>query len=213
LTALITKERIYRMAPVFDILDVIVEPRYDTATIPAAGSALLTYFANPIGQGQTNFGAAGITKNLADTNMDLSGQLPAGYNFVLLGFRLAPTWNITQPDTQLAFNGCVFTFTIGSKPYLRVPATTIPAGNGPYSGSSTIAAGANTQVSGNGIPVLVNSYSIARKPLELLQTQNFQAALTWPSGVQAVTTTLPGQPVAGLPVRIYLDGYLKRRVQ
>lgn len=200
------------MRTVSDMLDVIVEPRYDTQTIPAAGATLLTYFAVPIGSGATNFGAATIAKNLADTNMDLASQLPAGYNFTLLGFRIMPTFNVTQADITLAFNAAVFTFTIGSKPYLRTPVRTIPAGNGP-SGFYTQAAAATAAIVSNGWPMLTNGFSIGRKPLLLQQTQNFQATITWPVAAVAVTTTIAGQGTAGLPVTVFLDGFLKRIVQ
>lgn len=195
-----------------DILDVIVEPRYDTATILAAGSATLTYFASPLGGGQSQFAAAGVAKTLADTNMDLAGQLPAGYNFEVTGFRAQPSFTLTQQDSQRWSIGGVFTFIITAKPYLRVPLDTVPAGMGPF-GNFTLAAAANNAMAAHGWPALSNAFGIGRKPLTLQQTQNFSVTLTWPSGAVAVTSTVPVQPAAGLPVRVYLDGFLKRIVQ
>ena len=191
-----------------DYLDVVVEPRYDSAIYLSTGSTLLTFFANPIGQGVGIFQVGGGTapKTLADTNMDLSGQLPGGYNFKLLGFRVMYGWNMSTQDMQIVLNAGVFTFTIGSKPFLRTALRNIPAGNGPVGTTATI----NT----NGWPMLSNSYSIAKKPLDLLQTQNFQATITFP-GVAPVSTTVGAlsQQVAGLPITVMLDGFLYRPVQ
>lgn len=199
------------MKTVSDFLDVIVEPRYDTNTILAAGALSLSYFVQPVGQGATNFGAATVAKTLADTNMELAGQLPSGYNFVILGFRAQPAFKLTQADATLWSAGAWFTFTIGSKPYLRVPLDTIPAGMGPQ-GFFTQAAAATASLAAHGWPHLSNAFTIGRKPLELQQTQNFNVTLNWTT-IQPVTTTVNGQAAAGLPVRIYLDGFLKRIVQ
>jgi len=197
-----------------DILDVIIEPRYDTATILAAGTLSLTYFAIPIGQGATNFGAATVTKQLADTNMDLAGQLPAGYNFLITGFRVQPAFGLTAVDAQTWSAGGVLAFTIGSKPFLRVPLDTIPAGCGPAGAVAVAVGGAPLEqhAFSHGAALLSNGYVIARKPLELAQTQNFSVILSWVT-VKPVTTTVPGQAAAGLPVRVYMDGWLKRIVQ
>jgi hypothetical protein len=192
------------------VLDVIVEPRYDTNFIPTAGTQQILFFTQPIGQGTSVFATAS-SKTIADTNMDLAGQLAAGYNFIILGFRLLPSFNMTIADATLAFNGAAFQFVIGSKPYLTVPARTIPAGMGQFIGG----AGATT-TAGHGMPILSNAYTIGKQPLELAQTQNFSAALRWPGGGQAVTTSMAGGTTAGaagLPITCFLDGFLKRLPQ
>lgn len=193
------------------LLDVIVEPRYDTQTILAAGALTLTYFQIPVGQGATNFGAATVAKQLADTNMDLAGQLPAGYNFKVLGFRAQPAFTLTPADARNWSAGGLFTFTIASKPYLRVPLDTVPAGMGPtgYGGATVDALG---RAMAHGVPQLSNAYTIGKKPLDLSQSQNFSVVLTWVT-LQPVTSVVTGQAAAGLPVRVYLDGFLYRPVQ
>ena len=196
------------------IRDTIAEPRYDTVTVPTTGTQLLTFFAQPIGQGTTNWGGTGA-KNLADTNMELAGQLPNPYTFTVFGLRMLFPWNVTLADVQLAFNGCVFTLTIGAKPYLRVPARMIPAGNGPVGSifaNSDMAAPVR-QLLNNGWPSNSNSFSIKGKPLVLSPTENFQVTLTWPSAAVAVTTTIATQATAGLPVTVALDGILRRSAQ
>lgn len=192
--------------------DVIVEPRFDTVLYPAAGSTLLTFFALPRGQGNTSFQTAGgtaIPKTYADTNMDLAGQLPGGYFFHLLGFRVMPSWHITDGDLKFIFNGCVFQFIIASKPYLTVPLRTIPQGNGP--------SGSGASLNSNGWPVLNNAYKIGLKPLDLEPTMNFQCTLSWPSGqlTPASTTSVgdthaTGGGLAGVAFTVFLDGFLWR---
>jgi hypothetical protein len=187
--------------------DVIVEPRYDTALYPAAGATLLTFFALPRGQGVSNFQTAGgaIAKTYADTNMDLAGQLPGGYYFHLLGFRIMPSWDISDADMHGIFNGGVFQFIIASKPYLTVPMRTVPQGNGP--------SGSGASMNSNGYPTLANSFSIRLKPLDLEPTMNFQVTLTWPAGQLHPATTADaavGGHLTGLPLTVYLDGFLFR---
>lgn len=197
--------------PSGDIFDVIVEPRYDTQTIPAAGSLQLNYFAVPVGQGQSNFGAAGVVKQYADTNLDLAAQLPAGFNFSILGFRVQPAYTMTQADANKWSVGAWFTFTIGQKPFLRTALDTIPAGNGPIGSFATAAAATNASYA-NGWPALANAFTIARKPLLLPQTANFGATINWVA-LSPVTGVVPTQTVAGLPVRVYMDGILTRVTQ
>jgi hypothetical protein len=195
-------------APV-EFKDVIVEPRYDTLTA-VTGTTILTFFQNPVGQGTGNFGAAGSSKTLADTNMDLAGQLPAGYSFRIMGFRMAFVWNATAADVTTALNGAVFSFVVGSKPFVTVPSRTIPSGNGPWSSGS--AAVATTLVFSSGWPMMGNSFSTTTKPLDLKATENFKVTLTWPGTTPTITSS-GFQTTPGLPITMYLDGFLYRPVQ
>lgn len=204
------------------IVDAIVNPIYDTNNIVAAGALTLNYFALPIGQGQSAFAAAGITKSLVDTNLQLSGQLSAGYNFDLLGFRIQPQFNIGNIAGMLPTNdpqtwsfGCLFTFSIGSKVYCQVPADTVPAGCGVAGSQFGIATGVAVtggSVTSHGVPHISNAFMIGNKPLKLSQNMVFNATLTWPI-VVANTSVTPTAAADGIPVRVYLDGYLYRPVQ
>jgi hypothetical protein len=200
------------MATVQD-LDVIVEPRYDTTTLPAAGALALTFFAVPLNAGQSSFGAAGIAKSLADTNMDLAAQLPAGYNFLITGFRVQPVFTLTPIDARQWSMGGWFTFSIGSKPFLRTPLDTIPAGAGPFGYGGATVDTVNRAMS-HGVPTLSNSFGVGRKPFLLEQTANFGVLLNW-TALQPVTTIVPVivQVTVGMPLRVYMDGILRRRVQ
>lgn len=191
-------------------LDVTVQPLYDTATIPAAGSLQLQFFQTQLGAAGGNFAAAAAGKTLADTNMDLAGQLPAGQNFAILGFRLQPHFRMTQADATNWSSGAWFVFTVGQKPYLRVPADTLPAGIGPF-GFFTQAAAANASLASHGWPSLASTFSVGRKPLELGSSLNFNAAISW-TALSPVTSTAPVQPAAGLIMRVYLDGFFFRAV-
>jgi hypothetical protein len=200
------------------IIDVIVQPLYDTVGIPLAGTTgPLTFFTVPKGQGTSVFAAAS-TKTFADTNLDLAAQLPAGYNFKILGFTMMLDWAVTSADLTLAFNGAVFEFNVGSKNYLRLPARMLPPGNGPTGTQVGTAAAGSVLLASNGWPFIQNIYSIARKPIDIAATQNFNATLTWPGGTgQAVTTTLAAGRTtagfAGLAVQIYLHGFFYRYMQ
>lgn len=191
--------------------DVTVQPLYDTATILAAGTTQLQFFQQQLGAAGGNFAAAAASKTLADTNMDLSGQLPAGQNFRVLGFRIQPHFRMTQADAVAWSSGAWYVFTVGQKPYLRVPVDTLPAGLG-ASGFYTQAAAATAAAMSHGWPVLSNSFQTGKKPLDLSSTQNFNATIQWVAAV-AVTSTAPAQPAAGLIVRHYLDGFFYRIVQ
>jgi len=209
------------MANEAQIVDAVVNPLYDTNNIVAAGALVLNYFALPIGQGVTAFAAAG-TKSISDTNMLLSGQLSAGYNFDLLGFRIQPQFNIGNIAGMLPTNdphtwsfGCVFTFTIGSKIYCQVPADTVPAGCGVAGAQFGIATGVAVtggSVTSHGVPHISNAFMIGKKAQRLAQNMAFGATLTWPV-VVANTSVTPTAAADGIPVRIYLDGYLYRPVQ
>lgn len=186
------------------IRDTIAEPRYDTVALPAAGSVQLTFFALPLGQGVTAFGAG--TKTYADTNMELAGQLPNPYTFTIMGFRLAFPWNVPAADLVLAINGAVFSLFIGAKPFLRVPARTIPSGNGAFiSTNAGSTAAANVSSATSGWPHMANGFAIGRKPLVLTPTENFQVTLSWPGGLQVIG--------AQTFITIYLDGVLRRGAQ
>lgn len=192
--------------------DSIAQPLYDTVLV-ATGATLATFFQVPVGQGVDAFNAVGVTtpKTLAATNMDLAGQLPAGYSFQLMGFRIAFPWNTTQADISGALNAAVFQFQVGSKPFLTVPVTTIPSGNGPF-GFYTQAAAATAAIVTSGWPSMQNAFAIGRKPLILNATENFVARILWPANTPTITTT--GFAVASsLPIRVYLDGFLGRPVQ
>lgn len=83
--------------------DVIWQPLYDYQTYPLAGAAAgFTFFSVPKGAGATSaFGAAAGVKSLLDTNMQLSGQLGAGNQFLCMGVEIE-FWPGSVPGLQTA---------------------------------------------------------------------------------------------------------------
>jgi hypothetical protein len=190
--------------------DVIVEPLYDTVLYPAAGAALLSFFILPLGQGVSVFQtpAGVVAKTYADTNMQLAGQLSAGYYFKLLGFSVQPSFDVTDADLHGIWNGGVFTFTSLAKDFLKVPLRKIPQSNGPM--------GSGASMNSSGYPLLKNIYSIGNQPLDIGPSQSFGATLQWFSLLPHAATTADGANgghTAGLPFTVYLDGFKYRPIQ
>jgi len=191
-----------------DVVAVNVQSLYDTATIPAPGIATLSFFQTPRGGAGGNFAAAAAAKTYADTNMEVAGMLPAGFNFKVLGIRLQPGFGMTRADSVGWSSGAWFTFWLGSIAQLRVPVDTVPAGAGPH-GFYQLAAAATNAAMSHGMPDIHNAYNIGRKPIDLLQGVNFYCTVDW-TAVIAVTGVAPVQPAPGLPLRCYLDGFYYR---
>jgi hypothetical protein len=184
--------------------DSIAQPLYDTVALPAAGATKLTFFALPLGQGTTAFGTG--AKHLGDTNMDLAGQLAAGFAFQVMGFRLMFPWNLPLADLIIAINGAAFRFFVGAKEFLRVPARTIPSGNGPFiSTNAGSTATVNVAAGTSGWPSMQNAFAVGRKPLFMIATENFSVTMEWQGGVQAIS--------AQTFLTVVLDGFLGRPVQ
>lgn len=91
--------------------DIITQPLYDTAMV-APGST--EFFAVPVGQGTTRFGVG--AKHFGDTNMFLSGQVPAGQQFIISSIYAEPLGAPVEA-------GSVIELTIRSKIFLKIPTT------------------------------------------------------------------------------------------
>lgn len=195
---------------------------YDAQTYAAAGQTSLTFFQTPIGQGG---------KTIADTNLELAGQLPAPKYFLVESVELLffPGEDPTSVDNSAAAPDTILTnfandvyaveqsgslnFFIGSKTYLeeaplgRFPPKTRLDTEFAFSNVSTTA-GAETanQVSGDyaafcGRPYFLDPYMILLAP-----TQNFSVTLTWPVAV-ALPSTVDAR------IQVVLDGVLYRLSQ
>lgn len=77
------------------------QPLYDYQTKAAGTTMSQRFFADPIGQNG---------KTVVDTNMELSGQIPAGQMFVITGIQveLYPTIDINNADSD--FTDAVYQF-------------------------------------------------------------------------------------------------------
>lgn len=198
---------------------------YDYQAYAAAGSTLLTFFAQPLGQGTAVLGAG--AKTLSDTNMTLAGQLPANQEFLVQSIEVAffpttPTVAAAMPAATGAIaaqvhinDGYIFRragnlqFIVGSKPYLQeAPLMKFPTKQqfsveGAMSDTTTAGAAQNNRI---GFPIVSGRpYMLSPAAVLLTSSQNFSITLNWPEGAQAITN--PAK------VGVILDGVLYRRSQ
>lgn len=102
--------------------EVIRQPLYDYLLMPGAGAQQLSFFQLPVGQGVTTaLGATvGNPKTLSDTNMNLGGQLPSGFEFLVEAIQIefypgsVSTANTYTPAT-MTFFAAVAAATVGGQ--------------------------------------------------------------------------------------------------
>ena len=193
---------------------------FDFQTYAQAGQTSLTFFQVPIGQSG---------KTIADTNLELAGQLPAPKYFVVESIEIyffpadapvtvgnttaitAVVSNYANDVDAVAQSGSL-DFFIGSKSYLQEaplgrfpPKTRLQTEFGAaLQTKQAIAADDTAQIIGDyaamaGRPYFLDPYKILLAP-----TQNFNVTLTWPAAV-AVS--------ADARVGVVLDGVLFRLSQ
>lgn len=204
--------------------DVIWQPLYDYQTYAAAGTTLqFNFFQQQKGTGTTSaFGGTGPRTEL-DTNMQLSGQLGAGNQFLVLGVEVE-FWPGSVPGLQTAAqptsaetaqqaddvytilrNG-LLTFTVQNRPYLqdgplmKFPTQTYLTGwSAVTNGANATASIQHGYASGCGA-----SYNIV--PVLLVQNQAFSVQINLPG-----TTALPSAVDGRFGVRF--NGKLIRNAQ
>jgi hypothetical protein len=179
-------------AYVRDQMDVQQTPLYDTFTI-AAGSALTVttsiLFGNQAG------------KTINQTNVTRNNELISPEAFAIKQFRLRFSEDILRVDVTNLFNGFVFEFQIGKKPYMQIPIWMCPAGGG--------IAGFSDKTSESAYVNGWQSCSAARTialPLVISSKAWFQGDLNGPS----YTLNAGG---TGLTLQCVLEGYYARGVQ
>lgn len=195
---------------------------YDFQTYAAAGQTSLTFFQLPLGQGG---------KTVADTNLELAGQLPAPKYFLVESIEVylfpgddpvtvansaaspdAVVTNFANDEYAVEQSGSL-NFFIGSKTYLEEaplgrfpPKTRMEAEFAFAKNASTAAAESANQINGDyaawcGRPYFLDPYKILLAP-----TQNFNVTLSWPTAV-ALPSTVDAR------IGIVLDGVLYRLSQ
>lgn len=191
-------------------LEINYWPLYDIITYAQAGQTSLTFFQNPIGQGG---------KTIADTNMELAGQLPAPQKFMVLSVHIelyppalvgrsgtAATGIATNAnDVQEVMQSGSLEVSVGNKTYVEQA----PLGMFPQSfGLSGLAA-----LAGQGaVADVINITDYARVsgvpfnviPFVIPTSQNFVARMTWPTTIGITADTRIG---------VRLGGFLYRSVQ
>lgn len=204
--------------------EAITNTLYDSTSYAAAGQTQLSFFANPVGQG-TGFG--GGAKTYSDTNMTLSGQLPANQEFLVQSIEIlfdptTPTVAAAMPasldaaanaaqviinDAYIFWRAGNLTFTIGSKPYCQeAPLMKFPPKawfelQAALASSTT----ADTKALKTGFATARGRPYLLKAPLRLVSSQNFNVTLNWPEGLQAISN--PAR------ITVSLDGVLYRRSQ
>jgi hypothetical protein len=173
-------------------LDVITQPLYDSASIATAATSA-TFFQTPRGQGG---------KTTLETNMTLAGQLPSPWTFSILGLAWIFEANTSFADAKVLIDQGFFQLLIGAKEFLTGPLRFLPGGTG-LIGFSNIAAAATESIVNNGVPSPHDLYMLT-KPIQLLENENFQVTVTFPTAITLVATR---------KVWFVLHGELTRSVQ
>ena len=193
--------------------ELIITPFYDRLDYVAAGQSTLKFFQIPNGQNN---------KTLEDTNMNLAGQLPNGYSFLVEAITLTfiPAAAISTVgalaltnfanDVKAFFRRGVMTFNIMSRPYHQVaplgmvpPKTGLAVGGAASNGTTLAAAQAYTQEYAT---IAGPSFTLGVAPIMLEANSNFDITLNWPGGNLALPSN------ANASVFCHLWGALYRQV-
>lgn len=180
--------------------DVIWQPLYDYQLYPTAGAQNFNFFAQPRGAGATSaFGAAAGVKTDFDTNMQLSGQLGAGNQFLVLGIEVE-FWTSNAPglfaaiaptaaqqgrnwdDVYTILRNGFLRFTIQNRPYaedaplMKFPTQTMLDGIAESSGTVAAVYAQTEYASGAGL-----AYNIV--PVLITQNQAFSVQVLFPAQI------------------------------
>lgn len=182
------------------VIESIYNPLYDYAVLPFAGAdKSLAFFQVPIGQNG---------KTLADTNMELAGQIPKGQTFQVTGVQVefysgaaidSATRTQFDDDVYQVYKGGSLILRIGSKEYVRqgnlmsFPPVTRLDGNS----ATGLAAQAISYISCAG-----REFTTEKMLLE--SNQNFGVTL---SGLPVLPSGINGR------IGVKLNGYLFRNAQ
>lgn len=207
---------------------------YDYNLYPTAGVQQIVGFSQQQGQGVTSaLGAVvGSAKTIADTNMTLSGQIPAGQGFLILSIEVpfypglsaaANTFTPAVPSTFAAVaaaavagqvndvktfyeSGSVRLF-IGSKTYLEeAPILRFPP-KAYFEMSAALATNSATTSEVAAVELHASGRPYMVEPAVLLENnQNFNVQLNFPAAVATPSGF-------NARVGIILDGYLYRNSQ
>jgi hypothetical protein len=218
-------------------VEVIKDALYDTLLYPTAGQAALSFFAQPAGQGlSASPGNANAVKHLADSNMQLAGQLPSGEWFYVQSAEIdvrpgsVNTANTFTPQTVASsaaapaaatgivqigalndldaiYGGGALRFVISQKPYCeQAPLYKFPPKVRPEI-DGAFAGNSATTANFGAARLKAGGRPWQFKPgLSIASGMAFVVQLVWP----AVIATPSGFNAA---VRVTLDGWRLRAVQ
>lgn len=172
----------------------LTQPLYDSAQVATSGTTKLSFFSTPYGQGTTIFGSG--NKNLCDTNLQLAGQIPAGWEFTIYGVALVlwTTAATMAADMALVLANSWFELFLGggSQPALQVPAKLLPGGAGVSGFAASTQSTIDRQAAHNGEadPRAIFTF---KRPQTIFGGRGFGATLNWataPSPTAAVNCTV-----------------------
>lgn len=178
---------------------------YDFTTYVAAGQTSLAFFQTPNGSG---------SKTLADTNMDLAGQIPKGQNFLVesICVEFFPADAITQTaisaysdDVKAVAENGILKFLVGSKLYKQeAPLGIFPQQYRQQGYAAVEDTNTTSLISVEYSQNTGKEHKII--PVRLTSNQNFSVTLTWPAVI-----ALPSSADGRIGVR--LVGRLFRNAQ
>ena len=187
-----------------DAKEVIYEPLYDIQTYPTTGQLSFTFF-------QSQIGVNG--KTLSDTNLDSSGQVPKGKNFLVTGIEVnlypaVTAINPASPDASFLLEvyslltaRASLTFKIGSKEYHKgAPLMKFPPAQRLAADVAVGTAAANSTInyaSATGQPMDI-------VPVRLTSNQNFDVKIQFENLIAVAAESRIG---------VTLRGYLFRNAQ
>jgi len=199
--------------------EALTQTLFDFQAYAAAGQTTLSFFSVP--QGQSG-------KTADDTNLNLSGQIPAQQFFLCQGVEVpfyptVPAVTAQNPatfgaqaiaqivnDVYIVYHTGNLAFVVGSKPYLNEA----PLGRFPGSTHMQVdAALADVSTAGSNFQSRIAFAYAAGRPYRLgvwimiAPNMSFNVSLNWASGVAALPSGNPGR------IGVILDGILYRQSQ
>jgi hypothetical protein len=190
------------------------QPLFDTEFTGTAAITEIQYFQRAQGQSFANAGPGGSTwnKTTVDTNMTQGGFLASPAHFSLFGFNYEIQSGCTVADFQMLINSGLFEFIFaGTRVYLQIPLTQIPAGVAPegFAAMDGATAATSTIHIHNGVGHVSNIYNftLGRAALKIMPNEAFKCRVSWPRGQNASGQTAV-TPVVSNSTRVYLRGLL-----
>lgn len=215
--------------------EVIKQTLYDFQLYPLAGVGQMSFFQQAIGSGVTSALGAGVggTKSVADTNMQLNGQLPSGIAFKVEGVEVVFTPGVSAAastytpqqlslfavaaaaavaasvnDVNTFYQSGTLELNVLQKNYLRES----PLGRFPPKAFLDLAAAVASNSATVGEVAVVLAHAAGRPyymdlcPITIKPALAFDVTLKWP-GVVATPSTFNGR------VGVILDGMMMRASQ
>ena len=191
------------------------QPLYDTEFTGTAAITEIQYFQLPQGTAMANLAPGGLVnwnKTTADTNMTQGGFLASPQQFSLFGFNYEIESGVSVSNFQMLINSGEFDFIFaGTRTYLMIPLTQVPAGVAPEGFAAMDGATAATSTihihNGTGHVSNILNFTLGKAALKIMPNEAFKARVAWPRG-QNVSGQTAVTPTVSTSTRVYLRGLL-----